>query len=498
MKKEWKNAFPPVDESFKRSMDRAFVTIRKEQNMRYENKRQAHSGVNRRMIAVLVALLMVMLAATAFAVVRGNLLRARLEAQGDETIAAQVQNVHVSDVANEFGFTIDEVVWENDKIFLSYQVSVPDDGNSYLYGIYVPELNGEPMSYGSGSFFNAESMPQVYALGNEFPCDANKILQELIADPALKDSTDNTLHIQVDFYRTNRPIRYIAYDELFAMTTERNLSLGNRGWFDRVLDNSEVLYYWDEGADIIPSISLGFYPEVEDMFARKINALSAPQESSEFFSFGGNSGDEVMPFEESIEARILSAEEFASTGIAEFVTERDVTIPLNVSETQDTIYNDVAEHVYEMDEYTIEIADFSLTHFEANYRLLIRKDGAWAENEEDEPLMRNYELLRKDGSCLSEESGGMEMHGYAHDPDGEQILYVSIENRGFFALDGITELMLAPVIYNVNEEGSLVQTQYLLNEAISITPIYNPDRNEATLLTGHEAANYGGMWFVGP
>ena len=35
MKRQWKDAFPPVDESFERSMDRAFEVIRKENNMRY-------------------------------------------------------------------------------------------------------------------------------------------------------------------------------------------------------------------------------------------------------------------------------------------------------------------------------------------------------------------------------------------------------------------------------------------------------------------------------
>ena len=34
MKRKWKDAFPPVDESFERSMDCAFEVIRKEKIMR--------------------------------------------------------------------------------------------------------------------------------------------------------------------------------------------------------------------------------------------------------------------------------------------------------------------------------------------------------------------------------------------------------------------------------------------------------------------------------
>ena len=59
MKKEWKNAFPPVDESFKRSMDRAFVAIRKERNMRYRT--------TIRRTVLIAAVLVVMTTAIGFA-----------------------------------------------------------------------------------------------------------------------------------------------------------------------------------------------------------------------------------------------------------------------------------------------------------------------------------------------------------------------------------------------------------------------------------------------
>ena len=477
MKKEWKNAFPPVDESFQRSMNRAFGTIRKEQNMRYENKRQTRSGMNRRMIAALVALLTLMLAASAFAVVRGNLLRTKLAEQSDDTIAAQVQDVHVSDAADDFSFTIDEVVWEDDKIFLSYQVSVPDDGSIYLCGIYVPELNGERMGFGTGGYFDEFELPtsNVYAMGGEFSTTIHGLLQELIANPALKERTDNMLHLRVAFFKTDRPIVGVVDWDAYIGLTDYAEGTGAGGKFP----NANTLYYVDFGSDVPPNITLSDYPEVVALFPKQPD-----------LGFGGDQ-IEIDPAE-----LTMTPEKLASTGVAEIAAEREITIPLNLSETQETIYNDVAKRTFEMDGYTVEIADFHMNHFEASCTLFIRKDGEW--DEVNDPLAQNYELLRLDGSALSTEAAGMSMCDFAHDPEGERIWYASCETRGFIALNGMTELKLVPKINEVDDQGILLSTEYLMDKAISIAPIYNPDRNEATLLTGFKASDYKGMWFVSP
>ena len=56
MKREWKDAFPPVDESFERSMDRAFEVIRKE-------NRQVKKKVG---IGFILVAALVLVSATAF------------------------------------------------------------------------------------------------------------------------------------------------------------------------------------------------------------------------------------------------------------------------------------------------------------------------------------------------------------------------------------------------------------------------------------------------
>ena len=114
----------------------------------------------------------------------------------------------------------------------------------------------------------------------------------------------------------------------------------------------------------------------------------------------------------------------------------------------------------------------------------------------DAPLARNYELLRSDGSSLSEDSGGTWMGEYAHDPEGKQIFYTYFEKQGLFALDDIVELKLVPMIYNEYADGSSARPQYLLDEAISISPINNPNRDETALMNSYEETDYEGLWVV--
>ena len=446
--------------------------------MQYGNeRRRTHTGTSRRMIAVLAAVLALMLAATAYAVVRGNLLRTKLEEQGDETIAAQVRDVHAADAADGFGFTIDEVVWEDDKIFLSYQVSVPDDGNNYLYGIYVPELNGERMDYGTGGYFDEFewTTSNVYAIGGEFENTVDGLLQELIADAECKERTDNSLYLRVAFFKTDRPIVGVADRDTYIGMTD----YAARGGISPKFPDANTLYYVDFSSDVPPSIMLTDYPEVAALF---------PKQPDVGF------GKEQIEIDSA--ELTMTPEKLTSTGIAEIAAVRELTIPLNPSETQDTIYNDVRERIFDMDGYTIEIADFHMNHFEASCTLFIRKNGEWGET--DEPLARSYELLQSNGSELSTEASTVRMSNFAHDPSGEKIWYASNDVRGFIALDGVTELLLTPVIIEANDDKTIRSTEYLLDKAISITPIYNPNRDESVLLNGQRAMDYGGMWFVEP
>ncbi len=468
------------------------IEERMEAEMRNENheKRRAPLRMSRRLAVALAAALILALTATAVAVVRGNLLRTKLEEQGDETIAAQVQDVHVADAGDGFGFTVDEVVWEDDQIYVSFAVSVPDDGESYLYGIYVPELNGRRMDFGADGYLDEMFWENsiAYPIGGKFEAATSGMLKELHADPALKERTDNALRLRVAFFRANRPIEGVADWDAYVAKT---------GWVDGSnkpmrLPNSDVLYYQEDDAQ--PSVILSDLPEVAALFP----------EFSEY-------GIEVTPeFNESSVPPELAftAEDIASTGLVELVAERELTVPLDSSGAQDTVYNDLVQHEYPMDGYTVVITDFHLTHFVAKYKGYIRKDGdlivrrdehrgyirkdgdgnliicddeASGDPLEDEPIARYYELLRPDGSPLAgEEDFTMYGRDLTSDEEDREIIAIDGELRGVIPLDDLPQLLLAPVEYETAEDGEILSKNYLLDEALTLEPIHNPDKPEPT------------------
>ena len=468
------------------------IEERMEAEMRNEKyvKRRAPLRMSRRLAVALAAALILALAATAVAVVQGNLLRTKLEEQGDESIAARVQDVHVADAGDGFGFTVDEVVWEDDQLYASYAVSVPDDGESYLYGIYVPELNGQRMEYSMTVYMDAMrgGTSRAYPIGGKFETAASGMLKELYADPALKERTDNALRLRVAFFRANRPIEGVADWDAY---------LAKMGWVEGSnkplrLPNSDVLYYQEDDAQ--PCVFLDHLPEVAALFPE------LPESGWVTLS-----DDTDMT---------LTAEDIASTGLVELVAERELTVPLDSSGAQDTVYNDLAQHEYPMDGYTVVITDFHLTHFVAKYKGYIRKDGdlivrrdenrgyirkdgdgnlivcddeASGDPLEDEPIARYYELLRPDGSPLAGEED-FTMYGcdLTSDEEGREIIAMDGEVRGVIPLDDLPQLLLAPVEYETAPDGEILSKNYLLDEALTLEPIHNPDKSEPT-----EEPDYG-------
>lgn len=432
-------------------------------DMKYGNERRyIHTNLSRRMVAVLAALLVLMLTATAVAVVRGNLLRSKLEEQGDATIAAQVQDVHVSDAAEEFSFTVDEVVWEDDQLWVSYTVSVPDDGNTYLYGISGPMLNGEKLDYKALGYFD-EAWPvggTVYAAGGDYPATVSDVLKEIKVDPAQKESADNRLELEVHFFRTDREIREIESDALEEMMVRKNHVW--QGDFEEqydVLESSDVLYYYNRGLerDAAPAFYLGCYPEVYALHIAKMKALPEFEPETGIDALGWEYTDWSAYRQAMEETYVMTPEEFSDTGIAELAAERALTIPLNAANAEDIVYNDLAEHRFEMEGYTVEIENFYLSHFAARFAGTVLSD---------ELPERSYILLRKDGSALGEDLSyflGVSRSGHGMDIDGEI--------RGIFSLEDVDELLLVPIAEH--EEGS--DPVYAMEEAIRIHPIYNPE-----------------------
>lgn len=440
-----------------------------EAEMRNENHgRRAPLRMNRRLAVALAAALILALAATAVAVVRGNALRDKFAEMGDTTIEAQVRDVHVSDADEDFGFTIDEAVWEGDVLAVSFALRVPDDGNTYLCGVYAPTLNGDALGVYWGMPGNSEGFTSAFVAGGGYPTSFPLLLQFEV-DAGLKEREDNQFSAKACFLRTEGSVEW---DEVAWS--------GSADYAD-----VDVLRYADANTSEAGKNPLIWFEGYE-----AYRALQQPDPTPEAEEVDGleNFGKSSPQLKE------LPPEAVVTAGLAEEVcAERELTIPLNLSGTGETIYNDVAEHSFRMDGYSVEITEFRLDHFGLYCKAVIRPDdwqdmdlGDWddAEMEKSNPLYRNYRLLTKDGEELGEASGFMGV-GPARDASGDNVIGIEVDDEeyGAIPLNGGEELLFAPEAGFDGESFS-----YALDEAIPLKPIYNPDVPEPTEEPGYGAA----------
>ena len=163
----------------------------------------------RKLTLALVAALIALLAIGAVAAVIGNnQLKDELSDAGAKDMAERVQDVHLADAGDGFKFTIDEAAWEGDDLYISYTLSVPEDGNTYLVGLLVPRINGRPAEYRVGGYLEDGWTCSAIALGGDFPA-TDTFVKPIIADSRELDLKDMKLEVGAAFFKANRPLQYL-------------------------------------------------------------------------------------------------------------------------------------------------------------------------------------------------------------------------------------------------------------------------------------------------
>ena len=141
--KRWKDPFPRTPKGFHDRVEQTLGGL--------EDTEMKKNHRYKRRTALLVAAILALLAIGAVAAVIGNnQLKQELTDAGATDMAGRVQDIHLADAGNGFKFTIDEAVWEGDDLYVSYILSVPEDGNTYLVGLLAPRINGRPAEYRVG------------------------------------------------------------------------------------------------------------------------------------------------------------------------------------------------------------------------------------------------------------------------------------------------------------------------------------------------------------
>lgn len=386
----------------------------------------------RKMIVAIAAILIMLIAASAVAVVQGNALRTQLGEAGGEKLAAQVQDVHASDAENGFSFTIDEILWRDEKMYVSYTAAVPEDGNVYLFSPVQIELDGEQLVnfYGIDSeFFN-----RMFAVGGEYGASVSQIMQLEVPEEL---SGEHLFSSKCLFMQTDKKLSKIEIEELAALCTEPDAD-GNE---NQMMKNADTLYYYDttEKGDPAPVIWLHYYPEVRTVM---------------------DEHDRV------------TAEALESAGIAKYADMREICVPICKTEGGDIRFNDAAQRIFDMGSFSIEVTKLEISQFNTSFKAFIRKEGGVSDEwTEDEPYGQFYSLCKADGSDLGIHDWTIGEGGAILTESGEKVYRIAENSEGIYPLEDLTEVYLAPSIFD--ENGVFVQRD--MTRAVRLEPVFNPD-----------------------
>ncbi len=352
--RRWKDPFPPTPRGFH---DRVEQTLHALEDMdRRQNRRY------KKLTAALVAALVALLAVGAVAAVIGNnQLKRELSDSGATDMAERVQDVHLADASDGFGFSIDEVAWEGDDLYISYTMSVPEDGNTYLVGLMQPTINGEPVNYRSSRYMDDLS-GMAAALGGDYPATDTVVLP-VLADSRELELKDMELSVSAAFFSTDRPLEYIP--DFFDAEGEYNHPELLVHWDGGVIEqeiypSADTLYYWWISESGTPMIDLSMFPEVLTAMA----AEDAEEKGHVTVTYDAEGWPQTG----------LTPAGLDSTGVATLVTERSLSLPLSEDMVSHDLYNGLEEDTFRYRDMTIVIEDFHMTHFQLTARIWMLPD----------------------------------------------------------------------------------------------------------------------------
>ena len=429
--KQWKDPFPPTPERF---------SLRVEQTLGMLEETDLNRGYARRTLILLVAaILAALLAATAVAAIAGNShIKERLAGEGAGEVADLGQEPHIDAAPGEidgFAFSVDEILWEDRDLYISYSLTVPDDRN-YLVAMYTPTLNGKKLEYDakgwtSPKFFDPQGVgesPSVLLLGGRHDTGCNE-LWTFRADPRLRDRRDNALHFEAVLLRTDCDL------------------IGGSDWTDM----------------LNPPSALGFDPDWQQIMGEEL-------------------GDGQLSFMDAMTAAMadggLTLDELTQSGFAEYVDHREIAMTLDASSLSQALYNDVAEHDFDVDGVHVHIDSFRMTHLGVRIVYTASVPGASGEDRQAMDRLNDFvdghwHFCTPDGKAPGYSLGGSGSGGWSPLADWTPAYRMSWAEDVVLPLEGLDALLFAPVTWRDDDEGNQLPPAYDMDRAITLTPTYS-------------------------
>ena len=444
----WKDPFPKTPKGFHDRVERTLGGL-EDMNMR---RKHNHPKLNVALIAALIAILAT--SAVAVAVVLGNArFKQALTDGGADEVAELVREVHVPAMESEadgFGLSVDEIIWEDDRLYFSYTASVPEDGDQYLLALYTPLLNGEPMVYYATGWENScffdDRIQCAIPMGSGLSAECGQLLTFKV-DPALRQKAENALLLRADFYKTD-----------LSMT-------------------GDVSGFESKFKGVVPTIHLTFdetepwedYAKRLELSKEGMAALRAVTDAS------GEDG-------------ILIPEELSGVEGIEYAARKEARMAVDASKLEQTVYDGVEESEFELNGGNVSIEDFHMTHLGASFRMRVTaptgmnveqgKRLVWDIAAADRGEHYLWSLFRPDGSELALDQGVEGGAGYQPLSDGTPSVVVSYDIEGIIPLEGLEKVVLMPYSLHYDDHDRPV-FDYLRDWAIELTPILGQSQSKA-------------------
>ena len=435
--------FPPTPERFH---------LRVEQTLGALEERDMKHGIPYRKAALLAAAIVaaLLMATAVAAVIRNANFKDKLEAEGADDVAGLVQEVHLSDTSAQqdgFDFTIDEMIWEDSDLYVSYSMTAPEDGR-YMVALYTPTMNGKRLEYDAKGFTLPKFFDQgggqatVLLLGGDRGRSCNELLT-LKADPNARRRTDNHLVFRAVLLRTDR-------DFEGAADWTNMLNPPACAQFDKRWRN------WAEPESRVPGEArYPVEPEYPEGYAEMMDAVAA--------AFGDDG--------------ILTVDELVSTGYAEVVAEREIAMDVDGTKLEEILFNDVAEHDFDCMGVHVHIDRFRMTHLGVAIEYTCSVPGAKGEDEAAIRKLNNFtdahwRFGTVDGQPLGYSLGGEGGGGWAPLDDGTPAYHLSWRENAILPTDRMGRIILAPCEY-VDDETGGNHPVYDMDNAIVLDPVYS-------------------------
>ena len=445
--KRWKDPFPPTPKGFHDRVEQTLGGL-EERDMKpiYH-----HRKLRIAWIAALIAILATTAVAVAVALGNARFKQALTQGGADE-VAALVQEVHVPATGGEadgFALSIDEIIWEDDKLYFSYTASVPEDGNSYLLALYRPLLNGEPMVFHAtgweASAFFDDRFQTVIPLGGAQPATCGQLLTFKV-NPALRQKAANVLFLRADFFRTD-----IDFTD-------------NKSGFESPFKG------------VVPTVNLTFDRSdvMGEGFEEYVQRLEIPASEAETLrTIADAAGEDGM----------LTSEELSGVEGIECAARREARMAVDASKLKQVVYDGVEETAFERNGCDVSVLEFHMTHLGARVRLRAAAPARLSEEEGmrlaygvfspmEDDLGDGYEwsLFRPDGSMLALEEGWSGTGGFGLTPDGRASYEFGFDIDGIIPLEGLEKVVLMPYRMYYDDRDQPV-CEYLKDWAVELTPI---------------------------